>query len=146
MRAVWEETGETVALFVPKGSHRLCIAELPSEHPLSFRRGVGYHERLVLGASGRAILAFQPAKRYPPELKAVRRKGYAVSRDELIQGATAIAAPFFDASGKVAGSLGVFGPTARLTNSHVERFGSLLAREARQLSAALGARPAVSRD
>src|ERR1700687_645857 len=57
MLKAWEETGETVALFVPDGLFRLCVAEMPSAQPLSFRRGVGYRERLVLGASGRAILA-----------------------------------------------------------------------------------------
>lgn len=140
MRKAWEQTGETVALFVPQEDFRLCIAEMPSEQPLSFRRGVGYRERLERGASGRAILAHQPAKRYPAQLQAVRKQGYAVSRDELIKGAVAVAAPFFDVTGKVAGSLGVFGPSARLTDGQVERFGALLARQARQLSAALGAK------
>lgn len=139
MRKVWEQTGETVALFVPQGAERVCIAEIPSEQPLSFRRGVGYRERLVRGASGRAILAHQPAKRYPGPLQAVRTQGYAVSRDELIKGAVAVAAPFFDSSGKVAGALGIFGPSARLNAGQVERYGALLGREARQLSKALGA-------
>ena len=57
MKRVWEETKETVALFVPEGLMRLCVKEIPSPHPLSFRRGAGYRERLVLGASGRSILA-----------------------------------------------------------------------------------------
>jgi DNA-binding IclR family transcriptional regulator len=139
MRRVWEQTSETVALFVPQGKDRVCIAEIPSEQPLSFRRGVGYRERLVRGASGRAILAYQPARRYPSQLQAVRTQGYAVSRDELIKGAVAVAVPFFDASGKVAGALGIFGPSARLTAAQVERYGTLLGREARQLSEALGA-------
>lgn len=58
MRRIWEQTGETVALFVPQGAYRLCIAELPSAQPLSFKRGAGYQERILLGASGRAILAY----------------------------------------------------------------------------------------
>jgi DNA-binding IclR family transcriptional regulator len=52
MRRVWEASGETVALFIPEGLMRLCVAELPSQQALSFKRGVGYRERLVLGASG----------------------------------------------------------------------------------------------
>jgi DNA-binding IclR family transcriptional regulator len=43
MKEVWVETGETIALFVPQGNLRLCIAELPSEQLISFRRGVGLH-------------------------------------------------------------------------------------------------------
>jgi DNA-binding IclR family transcriptional regulator len=154
MRKVWEATGETVALFVPDGLFRLCVAELPSPQPLSFKRGVGYRERLVLGASGRAILAHMASgadelaayaegididlKRYPAELAKIRDRGYAVSKDELIQGAVAVAAPFFDGADQVGGSLGIFGPTVRLPAAQTERFGRLLVEEAGRLSRALG--------
>ena len=57
MQRVWAATQETVALFVPQGAMRLCVAELPSPQALSFKRGVGYQERIVLGASGQVILA-----------------------------------------------------------------------------------------
>jgi DNA-binding IclR family transcriptional regulator len=154
MRRVWEETGETVALFVPDGLFRLCVAEMPSPQALSFKRGVGYRERLVLGASGRAILAHMPdalprlkgfaaglkidLKKYPRELAAIGARGFAVSRNELIQGAVAVAAPFFAGAGDVAGSIGIFGPSVRLGEPQVEKFGKLLVREAKEVSAALG--------
>src|SRR3546814_9798009 len=62
MAEAWTLTAETVALFVPRADMRLCVAEMQSPPPLSFRRGVGYSEKLVRGASGRAILAFTPLK------------------------------------------------------------------------------------
>jgi DNA-binding IclR family transcriptional regulator len=154
LRQVWTETGETVALFVAEGQYRLCVAELPSPQPLSFKRGVGYRERLVLGASGRAILAHMrhdgealaayadgldiDLKRYPAELAKIRERGFAVSKNELIQGAVAVAAPFFDGADQVAGSIGVFGPTVRLSSERVELLGRLLIAEAARLSQALG--------
>jgi IclR family acetate operon transcriptional repressor len=154
VRKVWEKTGETVALFVPEGSFRLCVAEMPSAQALSFKRGVGYREKLVLGASGRAILAHGreteaslkahaaglaiDLKKYPQELARVRSRGYAVSESELIRGAVAIAAPFFNGAGDVAGSIGIFGPSVRLPAAQIEKFGKLLVREARELSKALG--------
>ena len=108
----------------------------------------------VRGASGRSILAWldiktvdlsaygarsaADAKRVQEQLEQIRAQGYATSRDELIQGAVAIAAPFFESSGRVIGSLGVFGPSARLSEELVQSYGSLLAQEAAQLSAALG--------
>lgn len=154
MRRLWESTHETVSLHVQEGFHRVCVAELPSTQPLSFRRGVGYREPLVRGASGRSILAWldiktvdlsaygarsaADAKRVQEQLEQIRAQGYATSRDELIQGAVAIAAPFFESSGRVVGSLGVFGPSARLSEELVQSYGSLLAQEAAQLSAALG--------
>lgn len=153
MRLVWEETGETVALFERDGLFRLCVAEMASLQALSFKRGIGYREGLAVGASGRAILAqMNPnaddlkaygalktdAESYLAELARVRKRGYAVSRHELLQGAVAVAAPFFNGAGAVSGSLGVFGPDARLTQAQADKFGELLVRQARELSRVLG--------
>ncbi|MCD2513284.1 IclR family transcriptional regulator [Comamonas endophytica] len=159
MRRLWESTRETVSLHVQEGTHRVCVAELPSTQPLSFRRGVGYREMLVRGASGRSILAWldpkaadlstygaqnaADAKRVMQQLGQIRQQGYAMSRDELIQGAVAIAAPFFESSGRVVGSLGLFGPSARLSEELVQRYGAMLMHEAQQLSAALGFKAAA---
>jgi DNA-binding IclR family transcriptional regulator len=153
MRRVWNATEETVALFVPEGLMRLCVAEIPSPHALSFKRGVGYRERLVVGASGRSILAHIEDRvdvaayaegidididKYREELRKIRRRGYAVSRDELIQGAVAIAAPIIDGAEQVVGSLAVFGPSVRLPDARVQEFGRILVREVGDISASLG--------
>jgi DNA-binding IclR family transcriptional regulator len=154
LRRVWEVSGETAALFVPQGSDRLCVAEISSTQPLSFKRGVGYKERLALGASGRAILAFREYdpeeirtliagldtsfSDYERELEATKQRGYAVSLEELIAGAVAIATPFFNGSGEVAGSIGVFGPRVRMDDAKVEHLGQLLIEQAAHLSKALG--------
>jgi IclR family acetate operon transcriptional repressor len=154
MRKVWDDTGETVALFVPEGAFRLCIAEMPSIQALSFKRGMGYRERLVVGASGKAILAHIPdlphkldsyavgvqidPKKYSRELALIKDRGYAISKNELIQGAVAVSAPFFTGAGEVAGSLSVFGPSVRLSDAQIAKFGKLLVREAREISQVLG--------
>lgn len=156
LRRLWEQTGETVALFVPQGRDRLCVAELPSLQPLSFKRGVGYRERIVLGASGRAILAHADVDagtlqayaegtgvdltNYPAAFALIRAQGYATSSEELLKGAMAIAAPFFDNSGKVAGSIAVFGPSVRLDRGRVEVCAKLLVEAAGAMSLALGKR------
>ena len=154
MLEAWSYTSETVALFVPRGDMRLCVAEMQSPQAISFRRGVGYSEKLVRGASGRAILAHTPLA--PGQLEAyaagtsadvgwlreqialTRERGYAMGHNELIQGAYAVAAPFFDSNGAVAGSLGVFGPDVRLTESRVHEFGHYLRGLAARLSETLG--------
>lgn len=154
MTDIWAFTSETVALFVPRGDMRLCVAEMQSSQPISFRRGVGYSEKLVRGASGRAILAFTPLK--PGQLEAysagtnsdlawlknqleiTRERGYAMGHNELIQGAFAVAVPFFNSSGTVAGSLGVFGPDARLTEARIHEFGVMLLEMAAKLTISLG--------
>jgi IclR family acetate operon transcriptional repressor len=154
MRRIRDETGETVALFVPEDAHRVCIAEMPSIQALSFKRGVGYRESLLLGASGKVILAHMPdlphkldsraaglqidLKKYGRELTLIRDRGYAISKDELIQGAVAVSAPFFNGAGQVAGSLSVFGPSVRLPAAQIDKFGKLLVRECREMSQVLG--------
>jgi IclR family acetate operon transcriptional repressor len=160
LRNLWEQTGETAALFVPQGAYRTCIAEMPSAQPLSYKCGIGYRERIIRGASGHAIVAHaditsetlqEYAKgtsvdvaRYAKELETIRKRGYAISIEELIQGAVSIAAPFFDGSGEVAGSIVVFGPKARLDTDRIQAFGKLLMKEAQALSKILGKRPTAS--
>jgi DNA-binding IclR family transcriptional regulator len=154
LRNLWQETSETVALFVPDGTYRVCVAEMESPQPLSFRRGVGYREKLVLGASGRTILSqmqlsADQLRRYVSEpdhdlsallsdIETIRAQGYGTSRHELIEGAVAVAAPFFNGANQIAGSLCIFGPSVRVTDTRVQEFAELLKREARNLSQALG--------
>ena len=156
MTEAWTFTTETVALFVARGDMRLCVAEMPSPQPISFRRGVGYTEKLVRGASGRAILAYTPLQAGQLEafaagtnsdlawlrdqLALTLERGYAMGHNELIQGAYAVAAPFFDSTGTVAGSLGVFGPDIRLTETRVNEFGQFLRGMADRLTSSLGGR------
>jgi len=140
MQSVWNATGETVALL------RVCVAELPSPQPLSFRRGVGHRNQVLLGASGRAIVAFVPEpsaylaalphkKRaaYAQELERIRQDGYAVSREELIAGAVAMAVPVLSSEGQVQGSLAVYGPSARIGDAQIRRIAKLLLQAGQQL-------------
>lgn len=152
MHRLWEETGETVALLVHQGRDRICVAELPSAQPLSFRRGVGHRERITLGASGKVVLAFssdaehylaelvaaQDQPHYREELAQIRDAGYAVSKDELIKGAVAMAAPFFTGGSKVLGSLAVYGPSARVNESKIAKIVALLLDESKELSKTFG--------
>lgn len=146
MQSLWEATGETVALMLHTGHERVCVAELPSPQPLSFRRGVGHRHQVLLGASGRAIVAFVPEpsaylaglphkKRaaYAQELERIRRDGYAVSREELIAGAVAMAVPLLSSTGEVQGSLAVYGPSARMGEAQIRRVAKLLVQAGSQL-------------
>ena len=155
LRDLWQQTGETVSVFVQRGDQRTCIAEIPSPQPLSFKRGIGYSERIILGASGRAILAHTDTPhdviaryaaeagvdlaQYLKELETVRRQGYAISRNELIEGAVSLAAPFFTKPGAVGGALVVFGPGVRLDKSRLDAISAALVEKAGEASTLLGA-------
>ncbi len=159
LRRIWQDTRETVALFIPQGNMRLCVEEIPSPQPLNFKRGVGYTERIVRGATGRAILAYlNPTpeelksylngtelnlKKLEEELASTRKRGYSSSHNELISGAVAVAVPFFDRTGQVAGSMGVFGPEVRMDPAKQKAIARQLQQEAAILSGALGNQVAV---
>lgn len=154
MAQLREQTGETVALFVPQLPMRVCIAELPSTQPLNFKRGVGYSEFITRGATGRAILAFSHihaddlhtyaqqagmnAEQLQASLEETKRNGFASSHNELIPGAVAVAVPFFDRTGAVAGSMGIFGPEVRLDKERLEQALIALKNQASRLSEVLG--------
>ncbi|WP_027803804.1 IclR family transcriptional regulator [Paraburkholderia dilworthii] len=158
LRNLRDATSETVALFVPDDTYRLCVAELESIHPLSFRRGVGYREKLVRGASGRTILSQmqlgpEELRRYlvdpsqdisalMSDIEEIRVKGFGTSHHELIEGAVAVAAPFFNGANQVAGSLCIFGPSNRVNEQRVEQFAELLKHATADLSRLLGHRNA----
>ena len=150
-----ESTGETAALFVLREQKRICVLELESHHALAIARGIGDTGDITLGASGKAILAFldqgrrdaildQVAKARRAELvralEVVRSQGYAVSHGEVFVGAVALAAPTFNHNGEVAGCIGVFGPTARVKDADIARFGALVVQASNAISEQFGYR------
>lgn len=152
-------TGETAALFLLQDDQRLCVLEIPSRQVLAITRGVGGTEHISRGASGKAILAqlaesdpvAQAAWRSLPaevdparlaqDLHRCRAEGVSVSRGEVFRGAVAIAAPIFRSGGQVAGSLGVFGPEARIDPAQAGHFAQLAREAAAAITLALGGTP-----
>ena len=147
-------TGETAALFRLQEDRGICILECESRHVLSISRGVGDSLTLAQGATGKAILAFMDTDRQAEFLKKVpkgaqrtqleealpiaNRKGYAISRGEIFVGAVAISAPYFDHRGSVVGSVGLYGPSARVDDERVAEFGALIVKAGQDISRLLG--------
>jgi IclR family transcriptional regulator, acetate operon repressor len=152
-----EETKETVALMMVRDQHSLCVLEFPNPHVLAMSRGIGPMGHLGRGASGKAILAFMDDKTVETVLRTlpkdvdkrlllddlakVRRDKFRISRGEVFAGAVSIASPFFDHTSRVAGSIAVFAPEARVTEDWIARMTTRYVGAAVELSAALGLRP-----
>jgi DNA-binding IclR family transcriptional regulator len=127
MRALMEQTREAVCLAVRDRADVVVVDRV--EPPGLFVR-VGYHvgfrHPLPVGAHGRALLAsLEPDDRRPfedrhpalgPELEVTRSRGYAVSADELERGASGVAAPIVDRTGRPIASVGVVAPSPRLSD------------------------------
>lgn len=149
-----EATGETAALFRVQQDRGICILECESRHVLSISRGVGDSSSLTRGSTGKAMLAFMdPARqaellatipknadraRLEEALAFARRHGYATSHSEIFVGTVAVSAPCFDHRGSVAGSIGVYGPTARIDERKLIDYSKLVRAAGRQVSVLLG--------
>lgn len=149
-----EATGETAALFREQDDRGICILECESRHVLLISRGVGHSLSLVQGSTGRAMLAFMdPARqaeflarvpkgveraRLEQALQSVRLNGYATSHSEIFAGAVAVSAPCFDHLGSVVGSVGLYGPSARIDEQKLLEYSGLVREAGRQISVLLG--------
>jgi DNA-binding IclR family transcriptional regulator len=103
--------------------------------------GVGFRHPVTVGAHGQALLAMSAADGDGPGLddaarEAIRRRGYAVSSDELEHGASGVAAPILDRDGHAVASIGVVAPTPRLPDPSV--LGPRISQVATEISRRLG--------
>ncbi len=150
LRDLVQAADETVALSVYRDGKRLYLREIPAPHALTFARGVGSEDPITRGATGIAILAFETPDAIERYVQSVpdtdrralrdaidrtRKSGYAISRNEIVPGASAIAAPIFDRKRVVIGSVGVYGPSARLTAKAIAAVANHVLTCARQISA-----------
>jgi DNA-binding IclR family transcriptional regulator len=151
---------ETVTIYVPDGSDRICVYELESAQDVRRHVGLGTRVPLAAGCSGRAILAFFT----PPEIDAIlavpvprftastildpsrlrvllaetRTTGISMSLEETVLGASSIAAPVFEIGGRVAGSIAISGPSSRFTSDRARQLVSALLEGSAQISSTLG--------
>jgi DNA-binding IclR family transcriptional regulator len=87
--------------------------------------------------TGRTISTLPALER---ELDAVRKRGYAVEREEAVLGEVGIAAPIFGRNGAVVGGIGVAGPSERLNGRAREtKVATVVGEAARSISRDLGA-------
>ena len=147
LEVIRERTGETATLSLLRGTARVYVEQLESRQGVRQTVVVGTDAPLHLGASGKAILAHLPTDRWPSaahgqaleaELERIRRRGYAVSRAERIAGAASVAAPVFDHTGSVIGSISAAGVLARAEPRTMTRTGAIVTAAARALSRELG--------
>ena len=140
------ELGHTVAIAVwgTRGPTIVRVAEGPTPVHISMRHGTV----MSLGgtASGRLFSAYRGEEAAAlgevlPDaalLDKVRRAGLASSRDGVVAGVSALAAPVFDASGRLLLTLTAIGPSASIDTAATGAQAKLLKDAARALSARLG--------
>jgi IclR family acetate operon transcriptional repressor len=155
LRALADESGETINLAVPTPAGVEQIAQRDSRHFIALTNWVGRRVPLHATSNGKVFLAFAAApvpdrlERLTPrtitervklekELDRVRARGYATAQDELEVGLSALAAPVRGATGDVVAALSISGPTNRLGAVHARNLAPQLLEQAHALSERLG--------
>lgn len=156
-----EWSQETVALHVPAGPQRVCVAQLPSPQPVNYTAAVGVAKPLYTGAMGKVLLAFTDQgdlrellrrltltritagtitnrDELERQIVRTRRLGYAISRGEQADGVAAISAPVFAANGHVLAALSVLGPSNRMPDTVMAKLRPLVMQCAAEISKLLG--------
>lgn len=137
-----ERTGEHAQFFVEEHGWAVYVYGQAGEQAVYSGPGLGNTVHLHATAVGKALLAHAPsafleqflAERELPaltentltetealrrELETVREEGYALNREENIEGLHAVGVPIFDPDDDLFGALSVSGPTRRM---HGQRF------------------------
>ncbi len=161
LRTLAEACEETVNLSILTGDDKVInIASFPSPHMV---RNVGWIGREMLPhsvSSGKALLAYLPEQgverilaagleRFTgktitdpvclkEELAQIRQRGYAVAREELEEGLSAVAAPIMNYEGHVIAVISVSGPSFRLTEERLTELGEMSLQAAEAISRQLG--------
>ncbi len=154
LKTLARESGETATLEVPVEGSMLILDEVIGRHVVGAAANVGTTWPLHATSSGKAYMAFEEdginklgTDLYPltaktltdreaiqPQLFDIRRRGYAVTVDELEEGFTAIATVIRGAMGDVQGTLSICGPSNRFGPSRRAELGASLCHAAARLS------------
>lgn len=154
LRSLARETGETATLEVPFEDSMLILDEVAGSHVLGSAGNIGTRWPMHATSTGKVWLAFDEfgidrlekklkplaantmvkKDEFQPQLAEIRRRGYAVTIDELEDGFTAVATIIRGVLGDVQGALSIGGPTQRLTAARRAELGASLCRAAQKLN------------
>jgi DNA-binding IclR family transcriptional regulator len=161
MEELHKVTEETISLYIPDGDARVCIERLESPQMVRMVARVGERMPFYAGASGKALLAFLPPEQQKTilknvplerlttstiqdpkvllhELALIQERGYAFSQGERVEGASSVAAPIFNATGKVIGAINISGPSTRFSKQKIQEYAALLVQATGHISKAMG--------
>ena len=154
LKALARESGETATLEVPVENSMLILDEVAGSHVVAAAGNIGTRWPIHATSTGKAWIAFEDSgldrisdhmqslaartltskEEFHPQLTDIRRRGYAVSVDELEDGFTAVATVIRGALGDVQGALSIGGPTQRLSATRRAELGTSLCRAAARLN------------
>jgi DNA-binding IclR family transcriptional regulator len=155
-----EASQETVNVTVLDGDECVNIERIASPKPLRYVGWIGRRTPLHSTASGKVILAHMtpeertallsvPLQKYTPQtlvslsaletsLNEICAHGYAIVHEEFEEGFSALAAPVYAHTGKLAGTIAISGPTFRFGPGKIENCIEPLLEVTQKISKELG--------
>jgi DNA-binding IclR family transcriptional regulator len=153
LKVLARESGETATLEVPVGNNMLILDEVAGSHVVAANGNIGTRWPMHATSTGKAWIAFEESgidriddqlqpltaktltskSLFQPQLTDIRRRGYAITVDELEEGYTAVATVIRGVLGDVQGALSIGGPTQRLGEAKRAELGGSLCRAAARL-------------
>jgi len=166
MRGLYDATGETVFLCIPRGDEAVCVERLDGRYASTHFLRLGGALPLHIGAAPRVLLAAlsdqeieaylkRPLARNTPatptsrddlwaEVGRIRTEGRAVSRDDVVVGVKAFGAPVRDHTGRVVAALSLSGMSATIPDDKEDEVLDQVAAAAAEASAAMGHQPGAA--
>ena len=155
------ETGETVFLGALDGRQALCIDARESPQSIRLYARIGRRSPLYAGSIPKLLFAFLPdpvREEWLQELELtpitsytvtdrdqlrqqlihIRSQGYAITSNDLDEGATSVAAPIRDHTGQVVAAISVAGPSQRFSEDRIDWILTQVLKGAAEISANLG--------
>lgn len=158
-RELADSTGDTVNLVTLDGGAALYIDQIAGASTLSSYNWVGQRIPVHATSNGKVLVSEMTPTQlrrtvreltpytartvtsraaFEAELAMVRAQGYAVARDELDVGLTALAAPIRNAHGEIVASVSVSGPSFRMDKDRLRGLTVTVRSAAAEVSARLG--------
>jgi len=154
------QVGETVNYVVPQDSGMHYLDRVETDWPFRIQLPIGTNVPFHCTASGKCFMASLPPRKRKTcvsaltlerktrfthvregtlleELDEIARQGYALDREEFLEGMIAIAVPVTDPDGRFVAALAYHGPTQRMSIPGAIETTGLLQSTARKLSDAL---------
>jgi DNA-binding IclR family transcriptional regulator len=162
LRALAEQSGETIDLEILHGAEVIIVDEVTGDHLLSAASNLGTHYPAHCTSTGKLLLAGLPPEQLDAilagglaahgpraitdpatlraELLAGLARGYATSYEELEAHLHTVAAPIYDHTGRMVAALSISGLAARLPRRREPEIAAIVVAAAGQVSSALGFR------
>lgn len=159
LQRIMQKTEESAHIMIYHNAEIIYLDKIENNAPIRASAEPGLRAPAYCVASGKAMLAYQPAEEvnrvlrklrmHTPntitdpevlraEIDAVRVRGYATNREGWRAGVAGAAAPVLVGSDNAIAALAVVGPASRLDDTKLEAAGKVLTRIAMELSRKLG--------